>query len=167
MQQQAAGYRGEGFSLRGEKDRFVLPPLFRKAWAELGDERILCVAKHHSLPCLRGFGFSRTQGFNQILDRDEANAVQRGLPFDRERIATKMWTFAEVPFDASGRFILPERYCKVGGIGDNICFLGGGEFITLWDLDRLGEMGDDWADQYELCLASAEEARAKSGGKAK
>lgn len=165
MAQRPEGYRGDGFSLRGEKDRFVLPPLFRKVWEDRGDERILCVAKHHEYPCLTAFGLSRTAEFEDILDKAEDNAVRRNLDFDRDRRSTKMWTFAEVPFDASGRFILPARYCKIGGISDNICFLGGGKFITLWDLDRLGGMGSDWADEYELCLANAEEARAKAAGK--
>jgi len=165
--QRPAGYRGQGFSLRGEKDRFVLPPLFRKVFAELGDEGVLCVAKHHSYPCLTAFGPSRTDTFEDILDKEEENAVRRDLDFDRDLRSTQMWTFTEVPFDKSGRFILPTRFCKVGGIGENICFLGGGQFLTMWDLDRLGQMGGGWQDQYELCLAEAEDAHAKAASKAK
>ena len=40
-------YSGQGFSLLGEKGRFVLPPDFRKAVRDSGlGERVLCVAKH-------------------------------------------------------------------------------------------------------------------------
>ncbi len=166
MAQRPAGYRGQGFSLRGEKDRFVLPPLFRKVFAELGDEGVLCIAKHHKYPCLNAFGPSRTDSFEDILDQELENAVRRNLDFDRDLRATQMWTFTEVPFDKSGRFILPQRFCKVGGIGDNICFLGGGQFITMWDLDRLGQEAG-WEDQHELCLAEAEDARAKAEGRKK
>ena len=167
MSQRTIGYRGQGFSLRGEKDRFVLPPLFRKVFAELGDEGTLCVAKHHTYPCLIAFGPSRTESFEDILDKEEENAVRRGVEFDRDLRSTQMWTFTEVPFDKSGRFILPSSYAKVGGIGENICFLGGGQFLTMWDLDRLGAMGGGWQDQYELSLAAAEDARAKAKGKGK
>ncbi len=43
MSQRSAGYRGQGFSLRGEKNRFVLPPSFRKVMADNGDENVLCL----------------------------------------------------------------------------------------------------------------------------
>ncbi|MDE1466957.1 division/cell wall cluster transcriptional repressor MraZ [Aurantiacibacter sp. D1-12] len=166
MAQRPTGYRGQGFSLRGEKDRFVLPPLFRKVFAELGDEGTLCVAKDPDFPCLRVFGLSRTDMFEDILDKEEENAVRRNLDYNRTVRSTKMWVFTEVPYDKSGRFTLPPKFCKVGGISDNICFLGGGNFITLWDLDALKGAGEDWEDQYELCLAEAEEARTKAAAKA-
>lgn len=166
MSQRPAGYRGQGFSLRGDKDRFVLPPLFRKVFAELGDDGTLCIGKHPDYTCLRAFGLSRTEMFEDILDKEEDNAVRRGQDYKREVRSTKMWVFTEVPFDKSGRFVLPPQFGKVGGIGDNICFLGGGNFITLWDLDQLDDAGEDWEDQYALCLAEAEEARAKAAAKA-
>ena len=38
-------YSGQGFSLLGEKGRFVLPPVFRKAVRDSGQgERVLCLA---------------------------------------------------------------------------------------------------------------------------
>ena len=161
VSQRPRGYRGQGFSLRGEKDRFVLPPLFRKVFAELGDEGTLCIGVHPDYKCLRAFGLSRTEMFEDILDKEEDNAVRRGRDYNREVRSTTMWVFTEVPFDKSGRFVLPPQFCKVGGIGDNICFLGGGNFITMWDIDELGGAGQEWAAQYELCLADAEQARAK------
>ncbi len=39
-------YSGQGFSQKGEKNRFVLPPAFRKAVAESSDGKVLCLAKH-------------------------------------------------------------------------------------------------------------------------
>ncbi|APE27016.1 division/cell wall cluster transcriptional repressor MraZ [Aurantiacibacter gangjinensis] len=167
MAQQPTQYRGEGFSLRGEKDRFVLPPLFRKTFVALGDDKVLCVTKHHKYPCLAAFGLSKVDQFEDILDREEENAVRRDQDFDRDMRAMQLYAHHEVPFDGSGRFILPPRYCKVGGIGDNICFLGTGTFITMWDLDQLGTMGGAWEDRYELCVAFAEEARAKAAAKGK
>ncbi|MBH5323288.1 division/cell wall cluster transcriptional repressor MraZ [Aurantiacibacter sediminis] len=166
MSQQTAGYRGEGFSLRGEKDRFVLPPMFRKTFEALGDDRVLCVTTHHKYPCLTAFGHSSIDKFEDILNREEDNAVRRDLDFDRDEREMQLYSHHEVPFDGSGRFILPPRYCKVGGISHNICFIGGGTFITLWDLDRLGQMGGSWALRHELFVAEAEDARAKAAAKA-
>lgn len=167
MADKLPAYMGEGFSLRGEKDRFVLPPDFRKTFEDIGDERILCIAKESDLPCLIAFGLSRTAYLEEMLEEEARYAQQRGAPFNRRLRAGQLFTCGKVPFDASGRFILPQKYCKIGNISDNICFMSGGQVIMLWDLDQLGAMGPDWADQYELFLASAEEARAKAAAKGK
>ena len=64
-------YRGQGFSLRGEKGRFVLPPSFRKVIRESSeDQRVLCVAKHDRFDCLTGFGLSRLDRLGEELDRE-------------------------------------------------------------------------------------------------
>lgn len=171
MSQRSTGYRGQGFSLRGEKNRFVLPPSFRKVFADNGDDNVLCLIQHDRFPCLSAFGLSRTESFPDLLDKDEENAVRRGEAFDRDLRSMQLWGFAEASFDQSGRFILPDHLSGLVGIDDNICFLGGGEFITLWDLDRLASMGVPFAGPHAACKAMAAEARAKAprkdGGKGK
>jgi len=169
VSQRPTGYRGQGFSLRGEKNRFVLPPSFRKVLADNGDESVLCLVKHDRYPCLSAFGLSRTDSFDALIEKEEENAVRRGEPFDRDLRAMQLWGFAEAAFDKSGRFILPEHLAGLAGIAENICFLGGGQFITLWDLDQLAAMGGPFAGPHAACKALADEARAraprKSGGK--
>lgn len=167
MAEKLPGYMGEGFSLRGEKDRFVLPPDFRKTFDELGDERVLCITKEAELPCLIAFGLCRRPYLEDQLEEEARLARQTGTPFNYRQRVGQLLTVGKVPFDASGRFILPAKYLKVGNISDNICFMSGGQVIMLWDLDQLGAMGPEWADQYELFLASAEEARAKAAAKGK
>ena len=72
-----AGYSGQGFSPRGDKGRYVLPPAFRNAIAPgPTDERTLCLAKHDRWNCLTGFGLARTESFEAQLDREEDNAVR-------------------------------------------------------------------------------------------
>ncbi len=167
MVQRPAGYRGQGFSLRGEKNRFVLPPSFRKVFADNGDDSVLCLIQHDRYPCLSAFGLSRTESFEDLLDKEEENAVRRDVEFDRDLRSMQLWGFAEASFDKSGRFILPDHLASLAGIEDNICFLGGGQFITLWDLDRLGAMGAPFAGPHAACAAMAADARAKAKGKGK
>ena len=46
-------YWGQGFSPRGEKNRFVLPTDFRsKVKESSGNNRILCLDKHAKLPAM-------------------------------------------------------------------------------------------------------------------
>jgi len=161
MAQRPAGYRGQGFSLRGEKGRFVLPPSFRKVFADAGDERVLCLTKHEKYPCLTAFGLSRTDGFEEQLDKEEENAVRRGIDFERDLRSMQLWGFSEVSFDASGRFILPEHLSELGGFGQAIYFQGGGQFLTMWDPDRLYAMGPGWEGAQATCRTLAADAATK------
>lgn len=154
-------YSGQGFSLLGEKGRFVLPPDFRKAVRDSGHgERVLCIAKHPRWKCLTGFGLSRVDEFEGELDREERNALDRGQEFDRDLRAQQLYGFARVPFDDSGRFVLPERFFKLGGLGDAAFFQGGGKQFTIWSPDELAKLGGGWEDAQEACLDLASQARA-------
>jgi len=157
-----AGYSGQGFSPRGEKGRYVLPPAFRNAIApDVGDTRTLCLAKHDRWNCLTGFGLARTASFDAQIDREEDNAVKLGKDFDRELRSIQLWTFSEVPFDASGRFVMPEHLAELCDIGDGICFLGGGQFFTLWAPAQLCRMGSGWEGQQAVCRKLEADAAAK------
>ena len=152
MATQAIRYSGQGFSLLGDKGRFVLPPDFRKAVRDSGDgERVLCLAKHPRWKCLTGFGLSRVAQFEDELDREERSALDRGLDFDRDLRANQLYGFARVPFDESGRFVLPERYFKLGAVADRLYFQGGGASFTMWSPDQLAQLGAGWEDAQEAC----------------
>ena len=158
----ASGYSGQGFSPRGEKGRYVLPPAFRNAIApEAGAPRTLCLAKHDRWPCLTGFGLARTESFDAQLDREEEAALRLQKEFDRELRSIQLWTFSEVPFDASGRFVLPDHFAELGAIDDAICFLGGGQFFTLWAPRQLYGMGQGWEGQQAVCRKLEADAQAK------
>ncbi len=155
-------YSGQGFSLIGEKGRFVLPPDFRKAVRDSGQgERVLCLAKHPRWKCLTGFGLSRVEEFESELNREEGIALERGLDFDRDLRAQQLYGFARVPFDDSGRFVLPERFFKLGALSDAVFFQGGGKMFTIWNPAELAKMGNGWEDAQETCADLA--AQAQSG----
>jgi len=157
-----AGYSGQGFSPRGEKGRYVLPPAFRNAIAPAAaDTRTLCLVKHDRWNCLAGFGLARTESFDEQVGREEDNAVRLGKEFDRELRMTQLWSFSEVPFDASGRFVLPEHLAELCGIGEGICFLGGGQFFTLWSPKQLYAMGQGWEGQQAVCRKLEADAKGK------
>ena len=164
--QRPISYSGQGFSLLGEKGRFVLPPDFRKAVRDSGKgERVLCLTKNTKWKCLTAFGLGRVAQFEEQLDREEEIALQRGTDFDRELRSTQLHGFAQIPFDDSGRFVLPERYFKLGAITDAIYFQGGGVQFTIWNPEELAKMGPGWEDAQEACLDLAARARSGKGGK--
>ena len=142
MADQPIRYNGKGFSLRGEKNRLALPASLRKdVVASSGGERVLCIAKHHKWDCLIGFGRSRVETFDSWLDKEEERYTALGQDFDRDAVAMTLYGYEEVPFDASGRFILNQDLCDMGKIGDEVFFHGAGEFFTLWNPEQLYAMG--------------------------
>ena len=107
-------FSGQGFSHKGEKSRFVLPPAFRKAVTESSDGKILCLAKHERWNCLTGFGLSRKAELEAQIEREEERALRMGRDFDADLRRLQLFGFAEIPFDASGRFVMPDHLAGLG-----------------------------------------------------
>ena len=165
MVERPTGYGGQGFSARGDKGRFVLPPAFRHTITEMSDERVLCLAKHDRWPCLSAFGKDRPSRFEEQLDREEEKAIRLGHDFDRELRSMQLWSFCEVPFDQSGRFVMPETMSELGGLDDAIYFQGIGTFFTLWDPVALEQMGPGFEGAQAYCRSVIAEAGAKGARK--
>lgn len=155
------GYSGQAFSLRSEKGRFTLPPAFRNAVKASSEGKTLCLTMHEKWNCLVGFGLSRRAEFDALLDKEEESAYKFGRDFDRDIRATQLTSFETVPFDDSGRFILPEFLRGLGEIDDALFFLSAGRYFTVWNPAKLYEMGPELAMPKAACRALEKEARAK------
>lgn len=145
----------------------MLPPAFRKVVRDSShDQRILCVAKHDRWDCLSGFGLSRMDELEEQIDREEERAIRLGNDFDRDTRSAQLYGFMEVPFDDSGRFIMPDYLVDLGCLGDRVFFQGGGAFFTIWNPGKLMEMGNEWAAAKAACAAMmADDAKPKRGRK--
>jgi MraZ protein len=166
MASQPYSYNGTGFSLLRDKGRFVLPPQFRKTVRDSsGDKPTLCIDKHDRWTCLIGFGLSRQHGFEAQLDREEASAAQRGHDFDRELRSVQLNGFAQLPFDDSGRFVLPEYLAELAKVEDQLYFQGAGQFFVIWSPSELAKMGQGWDGAQAACRQLVAEAAGKANGK--
>ncbi len=158
-------YSGQGFSLLRDKNRFVLPNALRATVRDSSGKDVICLAKHHEWKCLIGFGLSRVNEFEAQLDAEEARADQAGRSFNRDKRAMALYTFTQVPFDGSGRFVMPETASELANVQDQLFFQGDGRFITIWNPEELYKLsGDpDMEAVIATCrsLAAAELARAK------
>jgi len=145
-------YSGKGFSLRGEKNRLMLPASLRKdVIASSGGERTLCLVKHDRWTCLIGFGLSRVDSFDDYLDREEERATRLGRDFDRDARSMGLYGYEQVPFDPSGRFVLNDDLSDMGNLRDEVFFHGAGEFFTLWNPDELYATGPELAAAQASC----------------
>ena len=148
-------YSGQGFSPKGDKERYLLPAPFRKAVTESSaGKNLLLVAKHPTWECLVGYGESRRAGLMAEIDRDHELATRAGQPFDRDMRYFQMFDCAEIGFDNSGRFVIPAHLKALVGIGESIYLQGSGPFFTLWAPDVLArQQGPHWASAQAACAS--------------
>jgi MraZ protein len=151
MATQPFRYSGQGFSLQRDKGRFVLPAPFRKTARESSLGAVLCIAKHDRWNCLVAFGRSLADGFEELLDREEAAAMKAGRDFDRDLRSMQLNNFVEVPFDDSGRFVLPSFLGERAGISEQIYFQGAGDRMTLFAPDELYKLGAGFEGIQDAC----------------
>ena len=157
-----SNYWGQGFSPRGEKNRFVLPADFRATVKDASQgQRLLCLDRHHKFPCLTGFGLSRVETFPARIAREEEMAFKRGEDFDPDTRAAQLYGFLRASFDESGRFILPDHLAEQAHVSDALYFHGGGEFFTIWSPEVLFEMDSGWDSAKATCRALLAEAAQK------
>lgn len=157
-------YNGQGFSLQRDKNRFVLPNTFRPTVRESSGKDVLYLAMHDRWPCMMGFGQSRIANFHEELDKLVEIAVRTGdTEFDADKLASDMYASYDVPFDGSGRFVLPEDLFALAGVSDQLYFRGNGKYFTIWAPEALYEAGDNWKAAQTACrsLAAKELAKVK------
>lgn len=158
-------YNGQGFSLLRDKNRFVLPNAFRPTVRESSGKDLLCLTTHDRWPCLVGFGLSRIDEFADELKEEQELAIRAGKEFDADKRASDIYASYEVPFDGSGRFVLPEDLTALAGVTDQLYFRGNGRFFTVWSPESLYEMDDSWKAAQTACKSLAAKDLAKVGRK--
>lgn len=128
---------------------------------ESSDGRVLCIDKHPNWSCLVGFGLSRQDELDAQLDREEELAWKRGSNFDRDMRASQLFGYLQIPFDGSGRFVMPEHLAQLANIEDHLYFHGAGRFFTLWNPRELEQMGPEWANAKAACASLSGESKGK------
>lgn len=160
-------YNGQAYSLVSDKGRYVLPPAFRKAIKESsGGAKTLCLAVHDRYNCLVGFGLSRIDDLHAQLEKEEERAIRLGQSdFDPDVRAQQLFGFEQIPFDDSGRFVMPDHLKELGKVTDGLYFHGAGKFFFVWNPAELATMGTSFRGAQASCKTQMANALAKAGGK--
>jgi MraZ protein len=157
-------YNGPDFSLRGDKNRFVLPAPFRSTLKASSGGMVVCLGKDEKHNCIIGYGISRRDEMLAQFDREAEAALGKGVEFDAVERGMALFSVVEVKFDGSGRFILPDSIVKAANIQDQLYFQGAGRFFTAWNPDELYKMkGPGWEGPKATCasLQAAHLAKAR------
>ncbi len=138
----------KGYALQGidGKGRVALPAPMRLIVERLGGEPKVTLTDDRKRGCLRA---SDKGWANRLYERTSADAersLDAGREIDRDEIgASALGPLDDVPFDGSGRFILP-TFLKGKGKLDTLAFFwGAGDSIEIWSPEVL--LGDPNADE--------------------
>ena len=128
-------YQGSGLGLVDDKGRVAIPASLRQTLAlnapraDGKDGGVVVVGVHQDAPCLIAYDQPYAGTLKGQLDAQELGEGGR-RDFNVKRAAA----LGElVPFDGSGRFILPELLLFQAGIGQNAFFYGVFDYFEIWD----------------------------------
>ncbi len=140
-------YQGEGLGLVDDKGRVAIPASLRQALAANSpradgkDGGTVIIGVHPEQTCLRAYD----PGYVRILkaeveDLQARHIAEHGKPdFNLKR---RNASGEAVPFDGSGRFIMPGFPRDYARIAENAFFWGTFDWIDIWDpktlLDAVG-----------------------------
>jgi MraZ protein len=131
-------YQGGGLGLVDDKGRVAIPNALRSILAENAprpdgkDGGTIIVAVHEDQPCLMAYDPAYLAELKMELDRRAE--LSRGPDGKIDPNIKRGGANGEaVPFDGSGRFIMPGFPRFHAGIGQNAFFWGTFDYIEIWD----------------------------------
>lgn len=154
-------YSGHGLNAIDAKGRVAIPSGLRATIEANGNARTLVIAKHPSDPCLIGYDRGWLKQLDQRLDREEQQERAAGRPFDYYDVNRSAYgVVEEIPYDASGRFILPPLFRNRAQMTDLAYFFGARHYFEIWNPTVLLETPESNADaRWAAAYLLAERAK--------
>lgn len=127
-------FTGHALNAIDGKGRVAIPAMLRAAVEANGKGRNLVVARHESDPCLIGYDRGWSALLHARLNLREDRAEDAGRDYSRHNPNRRAFGLVEdVPFDASGRFILPPMLRARAELDDLALFIGTGDTFEIWN----------------------------------
>jgi MraZ protein len=128
-------FQGSALNAVDAKGRVSVPAFLRTVIERRGDSRTIVLAKHEQFSALAAYdpayAAMKHAKLERLLEKDELNPDA-----ELEYQQRNLMAFAaseEVPYDSSGRIVLPPMMRRKGGIADLALFLGTGETFQIWN----------------------------------
>jgi MraZ protein len=128
-------FQGSALNAVDAKGRLSVPAFVRAVVERRSDARAIVVGAHEVAPCLTAYGRNHAQSLFNELERRRLAEEDRGGTLD-EHYARARRLFGmteEVPYDTSGRIILPPMMRRKGKIEDLALFVGVGGIVEIWN----------------------------------
>lgn len=154
-------YRGHALQAIDGKGRVAVPAALRAAIERNSDDRVMVLAKAPGAPFLIGADAGYLAIDHERQQRAEARALDAGREIDSANIARLAFGGSvDLPFDASGRFILPGYYRDKASLADLAFFIGTGDRFEIWAPQILIDAPDVPADLKDIVAYHLDQRRA-------
>lgn len=138
-------FNGSALTAVDAKGRLSVPAFIRGVIERRSDARAVVIGAHEVDPCLRAYD----RGYARILhaenERRRLNEEAAGeAPATHYARARRTFGLTEdVPYDSSGRIILPPMMRRKGRIEDLALFVGVGGTFEIWNPQLALNSGDE------------------------
>ena len=150
-------FQGSALNAVDAKGRLSVPAFVRSVIERRSDARAIIVGAHEVSPCLTGYSRAHSQDLYAELERRRLAGEEKGAAVEEHYArARRLFGMTEdVPYDSSGRIILPPMMRRKGKIEDLALFVGVGGVVEIWNPRIALEEGD--RDLKEIAAYRLEE----------
>ncbi len=128
-------FQGSALNAVDAKGRVSVPAFLRAVIERRGDARNIVLAKHEAFPALSAYDPAyaalKHSKLERLFEKQESDP-QAALDYQQRNLMA-FAASEEVPYDSSGRVLLPPMMRSKGEIEDLALFLGAGETFQIWN----------------------------------
>jgi MraZ protein len=128
-------FQGSALNAVDAKGRVSVPAFLRTVIERRGDARTILLAKHESFPALSAYDPAyaalKHAKLERLFEKQEGDP-DAALDYQQRNLMA-FAASEEVPYDSSGRVLLPPMMRRNGQIEDLALFLGAGETFQIWN----------------------------------
>ena len=128
-------FQGSALNAVDAKGRVSIPAFLRGVIERRGDARTIVLAKHEAFPCLSAYdppyAALKHAKLERLLEKEETSSDAQ-LEYQQRNLMAFAAT-EEVPYDSSGRIIVPTMMRRKGQLDDLALFIGVGETFQIWN----------------------------------
>ena len=128
-------FQGSALNAVDAKGRVSVPSFLRSVIERRGDSRTIVLAKHDTFACLSAYDPAyaalKHAKLERLLEKEETSP-EAELEYQQRNLMAFAAT-EEVPYDPSGRIVLPPMMRRKGELLELALFLGTGETFQIWN----------------------------------
>ena len=128
-------FQGSALNAVDAKGRLSVPAFVRSVIERRSEARAIVIGAHEVSPCLTAYGRNYARNLYQEMERRRlAEEAKGGAIEEHYSRARRLFGMTEdVPYDSSGRIILPTMMRRKGKIEDLALFVGVGGVVEIWN----------------------------------
>ncbi len=148
-------FNGSALNAVDAKGRLSVPAFIRSVIERRSDARAIIIGAHEIDPCLTAYDRNHARALYVENERRRLNEEAANPSAHFARARRTFGVTEEVPYDSSGRIILPPMMRRKGRIEDLALFVGVGGTFEIWNPSLALESGDE--DLRDLAAFRLEE----------